>query len=285
MGWHALCDAIYGALAAGDIGRHFPPSDPRWKGAASEVFLRHAAGLAAEGGWRLAHLDLTLICERPKVAPHAPAMIARTAEVAGLDAGARQRQGHHVRAPGLRRPGGGDRRDGHRDAAAPVTAARLLATVGGVGLLRPAPGTWGSARGDPRPPGSCTGSGASRSCSLATLAVIPAGVWAVGRMTRGAADHDPSEAVIDEVAGMWIALWPLSAGLWLAGAEPWVFPWPGWVGAFAAFRLLDIWKPGPVGWADRMSTPLGTVLDDVIAGAIAAVVVAALAALAHGVLL
>ena len=88
VGWHALCDAIYGALAAGDIGRHFPPSDPQWKGADSEVFLRHAAGLAAEGGWRLAHLDLTLICERPKVAPHAPAMIARTAEVAGLDAGA-----------------------------------------------------------------------------------------------------------------------------------------------------------------------------------------------------
>ena len=88
VGWHALCDAIYGALAAGDIGRHFPPSEARWKGAASEVFLRHAAGLATEGGWRVTHLDLTLICERPKITPHAPAMIARTAEVAGLDPGA-----------------------------------------------------------------------------------------------------------------------------------------------------------------------------------------------------
>ena len=88
VGWHALCDAIYGALAAGDIGRHFPPSEARWKGADSAVFLRHAAGLAAEGGWRITHLDLTLICERPKVGPHAQAMIARTAEVAGMAAGA-----------------------------------------------------------------------------------------------------------------------------------------------------------------------------------------------------
>ena len=85
VGWHALSDAIYGALAAGDIGRHFPPSEARWKGADSAVFLRHACGLAAEGGWRLSHLDLTLICERPRIAPHAPAMIARTAEVAGID--------------------------------------------------------------------------------------------------------------------------------------------------------------------------------------------------------
>ena len=88
VGWHALCDALYGALAAGDIGRFFPPSEARWKGAASEVFLRHAAGLAAQGGWRVTHLDLTLICERPKITPHAPAMIARTAAVAGLDPGA-----------------------------------------------------------------------------------------------------------------------------------------------------------------------------------------------------
>ena len=88
VGWHALTDAIYGALGAGDIGRHFPPSDPRWRGADSGVFLRHACALAAEGGWRVTHLDLTLICERPKVTPHAAAMIARTAEATGLDAGA-----------------------------------------------------------------------------------------------------------------------------------------------------------------------------------------------------
>lgn len=74
VGLHALTDAIYGALSAGDIGQHFPPSDPQWKGADSRVFLRHAAGLAADRGYRLASLDVTLVCERPKIGPHVPAM-------------------------------------------------------------------------------------------------------------------------------------------------------------------------------------------------------------------
>ena len=65
---------------------------------------------------------------------------------------------------------------------------------------------------------------------------------------------------------MWIALWPLSAGLWHAGADPWVFPWPGWVGAFLMFRLFDVWKPGPVGWADRQPGAMGVMLDDVDRG-------------------
>ena len=86
VGLHALTDAIYGALAQGDIGQHFPPSDPQWKGADSAVFLRHAAELAAEMGLRIANLDVTLICERPKIGPHAPAMRARVAEITGLDA-------------------------------------------------------------------------------------------------------------------------------------------------------------------------------------------------------
>ena len=165
-----------------------------------------------------------------------------------------------------------------------MTGARLVATVGGIGLLRPAPGTWGSAAAIPAA-WLLHGVGGFPLLLAATLAVIALGVWAVGAMTEGAADHDPSEAVIDEVAGMWIALMPLSAGLWFAGAEPWLFPWPGWVGGFLAFRLFDIWKPGPVGWADRMDTALGTVLDDVIAGLLAALCVTAAAALAHGVLL
>lgn len=71
---HALCDAILGALALGDIGVHFPPSDPRWKGADSRAFLRHCAALAAERGWRVGNADVTVIGERPKVAPHAEAM-------------------------------------------------------------------------------------------------------------------------------------------------------------------------------------------------------------------
>jgi 2-C-methyl-D-erythritol 4-phosphate cytidylyltransferase/2-C-methyl-D-erythritol 2,4-cyclodiphosphate synthase len=71
VGMHALTDAIYGALAAGDIGRHFPPSDPQWKGAASAIFLSHAIGLATERGYRLANCDVTLVCERPKIGPYA----------------------------------------------------------------------------------------------------------------------------------------------------------------------------------------------------------------------
>lgn len=83
-GWHALVDAILGALGEGDIGAHFPPSDPQWKGANSERFLRHAAKLAADVGARIVHVDVTLLCERPKIGPHRDAMRARTAEVLGL---------------------------------------------------------------------------------------------------------------------------------------------------------------------------------------------------------
>jgi len=83
-GWHALVDAILGALGEGDIGAHFPPSDPQWKGADSERFLRHAAALAEAAGARILHVDVTLLCERPRIAPHREAMRARTAEVLGL---------------------------------------------------------------------------------------------------------------------------------------------------------------------------------------------------------
>jgi len=83
-GWHALVDAILGALGQGDIGAHFPPSDPQWKGADSERFLRHAVDLASSAGARIQHVDITLICEVPKIGPHREAMRARTAEVLGL---------------------------------------------------------------------------------------------------------------------------------------------------------------------------------------------------------
>lgn len=76
---HALCDAILGALAEGDIGRHFPPSDPRWKGADSRTFLRHVASLAQQRGYRLGNADVTVVCERPKLAPHVDAMRAALA--------------------------------------------------------------------------------------------------------------------------------------------------------------------------------------------------------------
>lgn len=82
--WHALTDAILGAVALGDIGDHFPPSDPRWKDADSGLFLKHAQQLAAEKGYILANCDITVICEAPKVKPHREAMRARTAELLGL---------------------------------------------------------------------------------------------------------------------------------------------------------------------------------------------------------
>lgn len=71
---HALCDALLGALALGDIGQHFPPADPRWKDADSRAFLRHCDALVRERGWRLGNADVTVMCERPKVGPHAQAM-------------------------------------------------------------------------------------------------------------------------------------------------------------------------------------------------------------------
>jgi 2-C-methyl-D-erythritol 4-phosphate cytidylyltransferase / 2-C-methyl-D-erythritol 2,4-cyclodiphosphate synthase len=83
---HALTDAILGAIASGDIGHHFPPSDPRWRGAASDQFLRHAAQLVAGRGGRIALLDATVLCEMPKIAPHAETIRRNIAATAGIDA-------------------------------------------------------------------------------------------------------------------------------------------------------------------------------------------------------
>lgn len=82
---HALCDAMLGALALGDIGRHFPPSDPRWAGADSRTFVRHCAALLRERGWRVGNADVTVVCERPKIGPHADAMRALIATDLGID--------------------------------------------------------------------------------------------------------------------------------------------------------------------------------------------------------
>jgi 2-C-methyl-D-erythritol 4-phosphate cytidylyltransferase/2-C-methyl-D-erythritol 2,4-cyclodiphosphate synthase len=84
---HALADAIYGALGDGDIGSHFPPSDLKWKGANSEIFLRHAVERVRSRGGYLAHLDVTLICEAPKIAPHREAMRMRIAEITAVSVG------------------------------------------------------------------------------------------------------------------------------------------------------------------------------------------------------
>ena len=84
---HALTDAIYGALGEGDIGSHFPPSDPQWKGAASRIFLEHAAGLVSARGGRIVNLDLTIVCEAPKILPHAAQMKSVIADSCGLTPG------------------------------------------------------------------------------------------------------------------------------------------------------------------------------------------------------
>jgi len=84
---HALTDAALGAIGAGDIGQHFPPSDERWRGAASAVFLAHAAALVAARGGRIVNADVTIICERPKIGPHREAMRARVAEILGIATG------------------------------------------------------------------------------------------------------------------------------------------------------------------------------------------------------
>ena len=83
---HAITDAIYGALAQGDIGRHFPPSDPQWKGAASDIFLKHAGDLAHDMGFTISNIDCTIICELPKIGPHANVMQDELARILNMDA-------------------------------------------------------------------------------------------------------------------------------------------------------------------------------------------------------
>ena len=117
----------------------------------------------------------------------------------------------------------------------------------------------------------------------ATIIVFFAGVWATATVTAGKTDHDPSYVVVDEAVGQWIALWPVSLGMMHSGASV-LDMWHGWVSAFILFRLFDIMKPGPVGWADRRNDAVGVMLDDVFAGVMAAIGVGLLAYLAHGVL-
>jgi len=160
--------------------------------------------------------------------------------------------------------------------------ARWIATLGGVGHLRPAPGTWGSLAALPLGWGLHAAGGFPALAGATALAFV-LGWWATGVTTEGLADRDPSEIVIDEVAGQWLALWALSWPAWAHGIAIEAL-WPGWIAAFVLFRIFDISKPGPVGWADRRGDALGVMLDDLIAGALAALGVLGLAGLWHGVL-
>ena len=152
--------------------------------------------------------------------------------------------------PGARPPAG--------RGAAPRSLASRIASVGPVGFARPAPGTWASAV-------AVIGGAAlmrisRRALPAAVLAVVPLGTVAIWRARVAG---DPGWVVIDEVAGQWVAM------LGLRGSRP-----AGLIAAFALFRLLDIAKPGPVGWVDRRPGPLGVMGDDVVAGAIAAALLA-----------
>lgn len=160
--------------------------------------------------------------------------------------------------------------------------ARLIATVFGVGYLRPAPGTWGSLAALPVA-FVLHVLGGFPLVLMAVAAIFILGVWATTAMTEYKPDKDPSEIVIDEVAGQLVALLPLSYSAWAMDISILAL-WPGWIAGFLLFRLFDITKPGPVGWADRRHDPMGVMLDDVIAGVFAALGVIALAGLAHGVM-
>jgi phosphatidylglycerophosphatase A len=147
-----------------------------------------------------------------------------------------------------------------------MTPARFVATLGGAGLIRPAPGTWGSAVVLPL---VLLGPAA---CLVLAAAVAVAGYWAARQVLRDDAG-DPGWFVADEGAGMLLALAALPAA-----------SWGGVLLAFALFRALDIAKPWPVSWADDREGPFGVMLDDILAGAIAAGLLLALNAIFPGVL-
>lgn len=166
-----------------------------------------------------------------------------------------------------------------------MTLPRLIATFFGVGLLRPAPGTWGSAAA------IALGIAIDRWLGfpvlvIATLAVTALGFWACAAATAGSAEKDPGEIVIDEVAGQWLALLFPAAAFWHRGLEDWALvAYPGWIAAFLFFRLFDIWKPWLVGRADRRGDAAGVMLDDLWAGLFAGLATIAAAGVAHGVLM
>ncbi len=161
-------------------------------------------------------------------------------------------------------------------------AAELIATVGGVGHLRPAPGTWGSLAALPLV-WVLQVIGGFPLLLIFTVIIAVLGIWATAVTTQGREDHDPSEVVIDEVAGQMVALLPLSYAAWSMQIAILTL-WPGWLAGFILFRLFDITKWGPIGWADRRHDALGVMLDDVIAGVFAAIGVLILAGIWHGVM-
>ena len=145
--------------------------------------------------------------------------------------------------------------------------SHIIATFFYIGHLRPAPGTWGSLAALLVGFAIIHTTGFFGLC-FAILASFSLGWWATAAQTKGKVDHDPSEIVIDEVAGQWISIFPLA--IWPQQFDIFICYW---LLAFGAFRMFDITKPGLVGWADRQLGPLAVMLDDVIAGIMAAAVI------------
>ena len=155
----------------------------------------------------------------------------------------------------------------------------IIATFFYSGYLKPAPGTWGSLAALPFAFAILSVGGWMLLGICAAVAYF-AGLWATKVETADADDHDPSEIVIDEVVGQWIALLPVGYGAASSGVDLLAL-WPGWIAAFVLFRLFDITKPSLVGWADKRNDAIGVMLDDVIAGIMAAIGVVLLAAIYH----
>ncbi|WP_435258978.1 phosphatidylglycerophosphatase A family protein [Thioclava sp. FR2] len=160
---------------------------------------------------------------------------------------------------------------------------RAITTFFYVGHLRPAPGTYGSlvalALGV-----LIDGYLGFPALLGATLAVTWLGFWACAKDLKDRPEEDPSEIVIDEVAGQWLALLFPAAAFFFGPGKEGFLPWPAWVGAFLLFRLFDIWKPSLVGKADARHDPVGVMLDDLWAGVFAGISAIVLGVLWHLVL-
>lgn len=164
-----------------------------------------------------------------------------------------------------------------------MSAARLIATWFGTGFLRPAPGTWGSLVAIVLAM-IINGLLGFPALVVATVLVTLLGFWACRQVLEGRPGEDPSEIVIDEVAGQWLAFLFAAAGFWFRDFQGFL-PWPAPVAAFVFFRLFDIWKPGPVGRADRRGDADGVMLDDLWAGLLAGLATIVAAGLYHGVIM
>lgn len=158
----------------------------------------------------------------------------------------------------------------------------IIATFFGAGHLRPASGTWASAIAVALAILAYQ-AGLALLVPVGALLAALAGFWAVPRYLQGRLDSDPSEVVIDEVAGQWLALSFTVIPLWRHGVPDILLAaWPGWVAPFVLFRLFDIWKPWVIGKADRRGDAAGVMLDDLWAGLFAGLGSMALAGLYHG---